>query len=605
MLPPPVSPPRFLFFLLLGSGLLALCAGYAALVLHQATWAETQQLNEIFPFYHWKIRAFTAAELHRAARWLTIAAAALGAGWLLLRLRGSGRHEQRRLQSETGFFTGFRQRLAHLSPAQRRGAAGALAALTAVRLVMSLPEITPAYDDGASYTLFVSKGLLAVSSYYPLPNNHVLSNTLSWLFFQVQPGFWWTMRLPVVLAATAATVILFAGLLREKVPFRPAVLATGLFSLSQFSLYHAAVGRGYWLLTACAGVVFFSALGLVRTGGQTRRGWRGLVVGGVLGAYTVPTFALVLASAFSWLGLRFLGQRNGAGLLRLAAAGGLVGLGTLLLYAPLLFVSGPAKLFNNGFVTPLPTWYFLKGLPRYLWETEGLLAGQAALGGLLVLGGALATAGLAWQAWRRRLPAGLAPAWQRLAPALGWFLVAPYGVLLAQRVLAPGRTLFYKAFFFFTLLALAVEWLLRTRPAATRRWLRPLLGLAALLWTAYQFRSLARDNRTPYRHNAAYHEAFAWLARQPAGPTLVPEPTHAIFLGLYFRSEAPAFTWQAHAEPHPGTTYAYAVAFPNKRGYFQPRFAYPPAFRNEEVEIYRIPATAVSAGLPAYWHLVE
>lgn len=605
MLPTPVSPPRFLFFLLLGSGLLALCAGYAAVVLQQATWAETQQLNEIFPFYHWKIRAFTAAELHEAARWLTGAAAVLGAGWLTLRLRDSGRQEQRRLQNETSFFGAFRQNLARLSPAQRRGAAGALLALTALRLVMSLPEITPAYDDGASYTLFVSKGLLAVSSYYPLPNNHVLSNTLSWLFFQLSPGFWWTMRLPVVLAATAATVVLFAGLLREKVPFRAALLATGLFSLSQFSLYHAAVGRGYWLLTCCAGVVFFSALVLGRTGGLTRRGWRGLVVGGVLGAYTVPTFALVLASAFTWLGLRFLGRRNVGSLLRLAAAGGLVALGTLLLYAPLLFVSGPAKLFNNGFVTPLPTWYFLKGLPRYLWETEGLLAGQAALGGLLVLGVAFGTVGLTWLAWRRQLPVGLAPAWQRLVLALGWFLVAPYGVLLVQRVLAPGRTLFYKAFFFFTLLALAVEWLLRTRSGAARRLLRPLLGATALLWVAYQFMSLARDNRKPYRHNAAYHEAFAWLARQPAGPALVPEPTHAIFLGMYFQSEAPGFPWQAHAEPRPSTAYAYAVAFPNKRGYFQPRFAYPPAFHNEEVEIYRIPATAVSAGLPAYWYLAE
>lgn len=592
------SHPRLAFFARLACAVLAVCAGHSALVLHNATWADTQELNAIFPFYKWKIRDFTAAELRQAAQFLALATAAFGAGWLLL-----WRQQRPESGRQPSMLTSLRATFNELSAGQQQRALVALAALTGLRLLLSLPTVVPAYDDAASYALFVSKGLLAVSSYYPLPNNHVLSNTISWLFFQLHPGFWWTMRLPVVLTATAGTPLLFAGLLREQVRFRPALLATGLFSLSQLSLYHAAVGRGYWLLTGLAGISFFSALRLSQSRARPQRAWWGLVVSGILGAYAVPTHALVLGSAFSWLGLGYLRRRDSAGLVRLLLAATIVATGTLLLYAPLLFISGPAKLFNNGFVAPLPLPDFLAGLPRYVWQTEGAMAGQVAFGGLLIVAGLVAAAGLLWRARQAQLPPQTAAPWHRLGLAALWFIATPYAVLAAQRVLAPGRTLFYKAFFFFTLLALVIEWVLRRPPAHLQRISRVLLVVVGLGWAAYQLISLRRDAQVPLRHNAAYHEAFAWLAAQQPGPVLVPEPTHAIFLGLYFRSERPTWPWHADASPRPGTPYAYAVAFPNRRGYFQPRFAYPPAFHNQEVNIYRISTPADSTASPAYLQL--
>jgi hypothetical protein len=599
------STPPLSFFALLGSAVLAACAGYAALVLRSATWAETQQLNDIFPFYNGKIRTFSPAELQLTAQWLTIVAVVFGAGWAMLVVGRAGQFDRARRRRQPGLITILRTTLAPLMPGQRRSAAAAFATLTGLRLLLSWPQVIPIYDDAASYALFASKGLLAVSAYYPVPNNHVLSNTLSWLFFQVNPGFWWTMRLPVVLTATAATAMLFLGLLRGRVAFRPALLATGLFSLSQLSLYHAVVGRGYWLLTGLAGLVFFCILGLSQSPRCAQRCWTGLVVGGILGAYAVPTFALVLGSAFSWLGLRYLVRRDATGLVRLALAGVIIGAGTLLLYGPLLFVSGAAKLFNNGFVKPLPLTAFLAGLPRYVWQTEGALVGQVAYGGGLAGAGLAAASWLLWRVGRGSLPSEQAAPWRQLGPAALWFVVVPYAALLAQRVLAPERTMFYKAFFFFTLLALGVEWLLQQKQAGWLAVLRPCMVVAALGWTSYQLVSLRRDGRVTRQKNAAYHEAFAWLAHQKPGLVLAPEPTHAIFLSLYFRSECSAWPWHSDAAPRPGVPYAYAVAFPNRRGYFQPRFGYAPAFHNQEVDIYRINTPADSSGAPAYWHLAE
>jgi hypothetical protein len=381
-----------------------------------------------------------------------------------------------------------------------------------------------------------------------------------------------------------------------------------LFSLAQLSLYNGAVGRGYWLLTAFAGVVFFCTLALRNLTQFPLAAWTGLVVASVLGTYTVPTFALVIASAFSWVGLGFLRTKSWGLVAALVFMGLVVVAASLLLYSPLLFVSGPAIFFNNGFVTSHPWGEFWRGLPAYLWETEGFLAGQMKVGAVLVIACMAATATLYGQARKGRLPTGLAP-WQVLVPAALWFMWLPYAVLAAQRVFAPSRTLLYKAFFWFLLVAFVVEWLLRLGPVRAQRWLRPTLAVLALGWTTYQFTSLWRDNQGPRQRNQARHEAFLWLARQPSGPMLVPESTHSLFMRMYLHAERPGQTWRLDAFPVPGTAYAYVLAFPEKRGFFQPGFSFPPAFHNDQVDIYRLPAPkpgqAQQPPISTYWHIME
>ncbi len=586
--------------------LLALGAGYAAVVLGTATGSEARQLDLIFPFYNWHIRPFSTAAYESRSNEFALLALLLTGAFIGLTCARRSRAELAALGRELRLAgAGLAAGLLNLTRPQRRGALAALALLTGLRLYLSI--FNAEYDDAASYTFFVSRGLLAVSAYYPVPNNHVLSNALSWLFYQVYPGFWWTMRLPVLLIATATTGLLFAGLLNERVRFRPALLTVVLFGVTQLSLYHAAVGRGYWLLTGMAAITFFCTLALSSGTSRPRAAWAGILISGVLGAYTVPTFALVLASAFSWLGLHYWRRRDWPGLARLSATGSLIVTSALLLYAPLLFVSGPGIFFSNGFVSPHPMVEFAQMLPHFLWETEGFLAGQIKIGALLTIAGLGAAIILLRRARRGQLSAALVAPWERLAPAALWFMALPYAVIIIQRVYAPGRTLMYKAFFFYLLLALVVEWLLQIRPGSRlQRGLRPAMGAIALLWGAYQVNCIVRDNRRPSQDNADFHAAFAWLAGQPQGRVLVPDPTHNVFLNLYFRAERPEQRWQLAGRPQPGTYYAYVVAFPDRRGYFQPRFTYPPAYHNREVDIYRVPATApVPAGLPAYWHLAD
>jgi len=578
------------FYALLALVVVGLSAGYAALVLYSASWPEAAALRD---FYIWRPRAYTAAEFGALRQGLAgLAAGALalaaGLGWVRAgrgELAGLGR-EVRNMWA--GLAAGWRG----LRPGQRRGALGLLAALTVLRGYYS--AVLAPGDDGVSYEVFVRERLLLLSAAYPMPNNHVLSNTVDWLFYQVHPGFWWSMRLPVLLTSTGATALWFVALLRRS-SFRVALLAVSLFSVLQVSFYHAATGRGYWLLAGLGAVGFFALLELSGAGApgvagavpapgalaqaapglsappRVRAAWAGLVLSGVLGLYAVPTHAYFLASVYGWLGLGAVRRRAWGRLPLLGALGGLTLLGAGLLYAPLWLISGPRLLFSNDYVLPLAPAAFWRGLPAYVWLTEGWLSGHRWLGVGPLLAVLAGTAAL----WRRTragvVPAGVARPVRQLVPPALWLLGAPYLLLLAQRVQAPERTLFYKSMMLCVLVALVAEWGWQRRRAQTpagasrrragqRYW--GLLAAAGLAVGAGQVFLVARFNTAQVWLWQTCRLPMAWLATQPVGPVLAPEPVHRLLLRFYAHTEFSSQPWQIDDRPRPGVHYRYLVSKP-------------------------------------------
>lgn len=582
--------PGALFWGLLSLGLLAGCAGYSALVLATASWPEAAALRQFY--HHWHPRAYTEAEflgLRTGLAGLALSLGLVGAG---LSVSRAGRREWRALGRElTRLGRGVKASWRALLPRQRRLAGALLLALTALRVYYSI-ESEP-YDDAISFEVFVRARLLGLSACYPMPNNHVFFNTLAWGFYQVYPGFWWSMRLPVLLLSTLGSGLWLLGLLRWG-NFRVALGAVVGFGVLLLSLYHAAAGRGYWLLIDLAAVGFFGGLVLTRTltaagpapAGYARVAWLGLVLGGAVGLYTVPTFGYFLFSVYGWLGLAA-GRRNaGVGLVPTGLAGGLTLLGAAGLYAPLLLISGPALLLHNEYVTAVGLGEFCRQLPVYLWQTEGWLAGQRLVGAVGTLAG-LALFGWLW--WRAR--AGALPAEEgRLVSGLGgaalWFAGLPYALVLAQRVPAPERTLLYKAQFGFVLAAVGADWLWR-RPG--RRWVRPALVAAGLGFALAEVGLFQRYNAVRRAAWAAPHAGFAWLASRPAGPVLVPGLQQRVLLRFYAHSERVGEAWQFDERPRPRVRYRYLVYVPGAAplpGF--PLTAAPPAFQNAELAIFEV-----------------
>jgi hypothetical protein len=590
-----------LFWGLLSLGVLAGCAGYAALVLGTATWAEARALDAIFPYYHFHIRAFSAVEYQKVCQGLAAVAAVAGAAWIAL---GGGLRSGRTELVATGHALGQSVRRLWaawraLPLAQRRLAGAGLAGLTAFRTYLSLA--TPWYDDAVSFEFFVRHRLLAVSAYYPLPNNHILTNTIGWLCYQVHPTFWWSMRMPVLLTSTLATGLLLVGLLR-RAGFWPALLASGVFSWVELSLYHAAAGRAYWLVSLLAGLMFLSVLVLSEAPAgeaasrayqyQPRAAWLVLVGAGVLACYAVPPAVYVVGSAVGWLGVRAWQQRAWALLRQALLAGVLVGVGTALLYVPVLLVSGWEALFANPYVLVKPPQAFWGGLPEYLWVTEGALAGQRTVGVGLTVAGLALFGRLVYRAATGQLPVPQARrVWRLGVPAL-WFMLFPYAMLAVQRVLPPERTLLYKSWFFFILVGLGLQdwpW--------HRRDLRWLAGVGLALFGSYQSAMVLRSNYQLRQRTASYWGVYAWLAaRSPIVPALIPDLGTWAWTRFSAHIELPGQPWPIDNAAQPGVRYRYVVL---SRGPIPVAGAGRLVYANEQFLIYTYVAPAtVPAPVP-------
>ncbi|GAA4382331.1 hypothetical protein GCM10023186_22480 [Hymenobacter koreensis] len=436
--------------------------------------------------------------------------------------------------------------------------------LTAIRFVISL--LLHTFDDIASYSSFVQEKLIVVASYYPVPNNHILSNTISWLFYQLYPGYWWSMRVPILLVSTIGTIGWFLGLLRLT-NFRIAAIATGLFSFLELSLFYAAEGRGYALIFVCCSLGFFCSFSLAKSQAKHTVCWLGLLVVGILGLYAVPTFAYFLVAAYSWLGWQLCRKGESSRLISFALVGAATVLGAVLLYTPVLLVSGPRALVHNKFVQPLAMARFFKELPTYLFRVEGALLGESHNGvlasfhvgsfaaGLVVIGFLLLvyaarTGRLAEYQTKRVLSVGMASL---------WFLLVPYLLMIAQRVQAPDRAFLFKAAFMFVLVGIELDWLLHQYRAMGRR-LPIVLGCGAGLWASVQLGQLYKSNQLRFSYASNAHAAAQWLLDQQPGPILSHSPGYITSTTQFFIvKQRPASALRIDETPRQGVRYRYLI----------------------------------------------
>jgi hypothetical protein len=579
--------PSAYFFALLSLVVVAGCAGYAAFVLHTITGgSELNALHNVYT-YDWDLPGDTTAKFGRVRTLLGAVAAGAGLLIALLAVRPLGQGELVRLGREgVGAVRELLRSWRALAPRHRLLAGVVLLVLTALRMYYSC--LVQPYDDATSYELFVRERLLIVSAVYSLPNNHVLSNTLAWGFYRLYPGFWWSMRLPVLLTSTIATVLWFFVLLRRS-NFLVALLAVALFGLLNTSIYYAATGRGYWLLVLLGAIGFDAVLTLQEATitGRARLAWVGLVLSGVLGLYTVPTHAFFLTSAYSWLALRAVQQRARRRLLLLLALGCLTLLGAGLLYAPLLLLSGPSSLFNNSYVQALPVAEFWRTLP------EAILVPHRLLGIPLVLAIIVAFGLIRRRAQAGRLPTPLAQLLRQLGTPSIWFIGLPYVLAVLLLVQPPERTFFYKAQYLFIVVGLLADWAVGQATAPGRRQgLQWVLVGGALVFAASQVWQVQRQENLWWQGWRWQLGApvLKWLANQPVGPVLAPESAHYMLLRFYAHCAYRDRFWQIDNQPRPGVHYRYLVSKPGSHQVLgRPLLSGAPTFHTTLMDIFVVP----------------
>ncbi|UYZ60413.1 hypothetical protein [Hymenobacter latericus] len=507
-----------LFFLLLSAGLLLLYGPTSGAEL-QALRSVLYGRNEMPEF----VLQATPARL-AVLRAVLAGATALAAGVLLQcgragRLLPELRHLGLALRR---LLAGLAETVRALSGAERLVAALLLAGLLALR-IHYLRVHALGTDEIATYDYFVRGGPLAITGFYPIPNNHVLFSLLSYplVGLGIRHDVL-VLRLPTLLISSAGTVLLYAMLARV-LTFRVATLAVGLFCLAPLALYYSVAGRGYFLLVNLAAGQFFAMLAVLHYSHYQRLGWLAFVMLGVLGLYTIPTYAYVLVSVGGWLALSFGAARRWRALGALATAAGLIGAGAALAYAPIVCVSGLPALTANQYIAPQTQAEFWGAYGAFLLKPARELFGHDTLADELFIGAVLACLlSLRW------LPAR----WRRVGAPCLFVVLLPFVLMPLQRVYAPSRVLLYASLFFFVAAVLAGEWvLLRLRLAARTGWALGLLLLAGYAWfQVVHFRHhIGRAAHT----DAYLRRAYAWLRPRQPQRVYFAAPFHKLYFHHY------------------------------------------------------------------------
>jgi len=574
------APASTRFFLVLGLLALLISSGFLLLILGPTSYKQVQALNQ-HTYHEGGYKHLTLAVTPTSYQWLRLGLAAVAglSGGLLLALRyfrpAALREDLRLLGFESRRATAaLLATVRNLTRSEWWVAAGLLAVLLATR-TWYLVTYVLSTDEVASYDYFVRPGLLTISSFYPIPNNHLLFNFACWPLSLLTDNVRLVMRLPTFVAAAAGTALSYVMLIRWT-GFRVATLAVGFFGLLPLSLYYAVAGRGYFLQLTLLLLAFFAAVALLRQLAYQRLAWLVFVAASVLGFYTIPTFAYPFVSLGLGLLLGLAWQRRWRKLGQLVLAGTIIGTVTVLLYLPVVCVSGLRQLVGNHYVAKLAAGVFWPGYLGYLRYLADMLMGHIRLGE--VMGGVLIGLGplLVWQ-----LPRPV-----RSLGALAWLLLAlPFGLMAIQQVQVPPRVLLYLACFGCLLGSLvAVAVLDRLRVPGRYQLLMGLLLTGA--YGAYQLQRQLAPHQAEVREEEQMQATYAWLTNWGGQRILLAAPTYELFFHHYAQQENRLMV--LHSSPAPGQTYDFAV---QGRGedplpaWVQPPL-YTPVYENQSVIIY-------------------
>ncbi|NOZ68089.1 MAG: hypothetical protein GXP46_02275 [Deferribacteres bacterium] len=240
-----------------------------------------------------------------------------------------------------------------------------LAGAIAVRVAaLSRPMHT---DEAYTFNVYVSKPLYIGLTYYSAPNNHLFHTFLSHISYVLFGNHPWAIRLP---ALVAGILVVPASYVFIRIFYNrdAALLTAAVVAASSMLIRYSAAARGYSIIC----LIFLSLLALaayLRQGGNTGA-WLLFAVLSATGFYTIPIMLYPFGIVVIWLFLSIMSAQKGAGrrssLKTLSVYTAVTLLLTLILYAPVLAVSGIKPLVANPWVVSRSWSYFAERFPPSL-----------------------------------------------------------------------------------------------------------------------------------------------------------------------------------------------------------------------------------------------
>ena len=235
-------------------------------------------------------------------------------------------------------------------------------------IVLVLPTIfilyyafktSPTYDEVYTYFWFVNKPFYNCMLFYPFPNNHVfyslcanISNNiplLSKLFL---------IRLPAILAFYLSTFFIFS-FIKKHYSEKVSLCLVALFSTINIQLIFATQARGYTFVTFFFIICLFTAYNIVYKN-NNKYDWVIFTFSSILGLYTIPAFLYPYAT-INFLILVF----KIKDIKKQIFYNIVTCITVLILYAPIMIVSGVQALFSNRFIVSINRIQVLEELPSF------------------------------------------------------------------------------------------------------------------------------------------------------------------------------------------------------------------------------------------------
>ena len=352
--------------------------------------------------------------------------ALIGLAWLLAR-RGSQirSHWSGLVRNEQSELTGqLRRELAATWPL--------LVAVTLLSLGLRLEYLWQPmrYDEAQSFLDDSSQPLFVTVSKYDLPNNHVFHSVLVNLATRLFGNGEAAIRLVAFIAGVAIPpVAAFLCWIASR--SRLGMVLCGItLSAASILIEYSTNARGYTLVCLLTLIGWCLAVSLQES--RSRIAAWALIGCGALGLWAIPTMLYPLAMIWAWLALASSHEspwqcirRRWRCLFGIVAGTVLL---AVLLYSPVLLVSGPRALVGNGYVVALPFDQFVSRIPVATSDLWQLLTRD-----FPAIGVAILCAGLVLF-----ITEGPHAVRQRRRYALGSLFACAF-VVMVQRVLPPAR----------------------------------------------------------------------------------------------------------------------------------------------------------------------
>jgi len=284
-------------------------------------------------------------------------------------------------------------------------------------------------DEAFSYVFFASKGLTVSAVFYPGPNNHVGYTLWVALLSKFLPASW-AIRLPVLLQACVATLAGYTWL-ANRYGTLTAMVSILLFTLSEYGLFYAVHGRGYWAVAFCTFIMLWAIESQYQT--PYRRIYYVIgIVAAIYGFYSVPVFLYPFIGVSLW-GVWRISAKNFEGLQNWLIALFIVFIITSLLYLPIL-------LFNDWHTLTANPWVlrgqesFWKDYFSYLIEVNAAFYGTEKIGFAVVL-----------LCWLLAFIGIFIPSYRSISMLIICLGVLPFVLIIFQKVLPFTRVWLYKS----------------------------------------------------------------------------------------------------------------------------------------------------------------